>query len=365
LFEDSAVRKCILCHTALVGDAQSREHVIPASLGGRRSTTKALCRGCNSTTGHEWDAELEKQLLPASLMVFPHDHPRGRKWRRVADDQGNRLILKGGLRGGSENPQVHLVKMEDGRVDFHLSAPTKRRAVQEIQRLIKAGQLPADREEELIAGIEREETLTYVEFTEGGYVGGDVAWNSMLKSMVTAGTLAGLSWLDMLTAVQLLRGYGRVGPCLMFRDSPLRWLPDAMVPPWRHCVHVESDSETRLVWGYVEYFGTWCAIALLGKHYSGSSARWTYCLDPVSGDNLTDTVQVDLEPAKNLIDHMRVPGRAREIASEQIPDPQPLIKACLRAHGVDGKISIASTSYDKRCGGAEIKEVTWVESQLR
>ena len=273
------------------------------------------------------------------------------------------MILKGGIRGGSEDPQVRLVKMEDGRVDFHLSAPTKQRASQEIERLIKAGQLPADREEELIAGIEREETLTYIEFTEGGYVGSDAAWNSMLKSMVTAGTFAGLSWLDMLNAVQLLRGYGRVGPCLMFRDSALRWSPDAAVPPWRHCVHVENDGEKRLVWGYVEYFGTWCAIALLGKHYSGSPFGWTYCVDPVTGDDLTDTVQVDLQPAKDLIDQMRLPSRAREIASEQVPDPQPLIDACLRAHGIDGRISIVATSYDEMCGGAEIKEMTWLDGQ--
>ena len=273
------------------------------------------------------------------------------------------MILKGGIHGGSEDPQVRLVKMGDGRVDFHLSAPTKQRAIQEIQRLTKADQLPADQEEELIAGIEREEALTYIEFTEAGYVGSDAAWNSMLKSMVTAGTLAGLSWLDMLNAVQLLRGYGRAGPCLMFRDSPLQWSPGATVPPWRHCVHVESDSEKRLVWGYVEYFGTWCVIALLGKHYSGSPVKWTYCVDPVTGDNLTDTVQVDLQPAKALVDQMRLPSRAREIASEQVPDPQPLIDACLRAHGIDGRISIVATSYDEMCGGTEIKEMTWIDGQ--
>ena len=344
------MRKCVLCQTCLIGDARSQEHVILASLGGRRATRKALCRACNSRTGHEWDAELERQLLPVSLLVFPHDHRRGRKWRRVADSQGNRLILKAGIRGGAEDPQIE-IKTENGQCEPHISAPTKPRAVQEIRRLIKAGRLPAEREEEIIAGIELEETVTYVEFTEGGYIGGPAAWNSMLKSMVTAGLLAGLSWLDMLTAVQLLRGYGRGGPCLMFRDSPVRPLHGAALPAWRHCVHVETDIELRLVWGYVEYFGTWCATAWLGKNYFGPPTQWTYCVDPITGEDLTDAVQVDLRPAKGLINEMRGLVRARDIAKEQIPDPQPLIDACLRAHGNDGRISITATSYDEKCGG--------------
>ena len=61
---DYVVRQCVLCETILIGEALSREHVIPASVGGRKRTSMALCRQCNSTTGHAWDAELERQLRP-------------------------------------------------------------------------------------------------------------------------------------------------------------------------------------------------------------------------------------------------------------------------------------------------------------
>ena len=223
--------------------------MIPASLGGKRRTVKALCRQCNSTRGHAWDAELERQLRPAALLVFPHDHPCGRKQRRVADDEGNQLTLKGGIRGGAEGPQIRIKTVADW-TELHISAPSRQRAIQEIRRRVKAGELPADREEEIIASIEREETTTRVEFMEVGGVGGPVAWNSMLKSMVTAGLLGGLAWLDMLSAVLLLRGSGRGGPCLMFRDSLVHPSGAADIPVWRHCVHVETDMEERLVWGY-------------------------------------------------------------------------------------------------------------------
>ena len=254
------MQSCVLCETLLVGETRTREHVIPASLGGKKRTVKALCRQCNSTTGHDWDAELERQFRPYALLVFPSDHSCGRKQRRVADKEGNRLILKGGIRGGAEGPQDR-IKTEGGRTERQISAPSRQRAVQEIRRLIKKGQLPADREEEILASIEREETTTRVEFKEVGGVGGPIAWSSMLKSMVTAGLLGGLTWVDMLSVVRHLRGLGRGGPCLMFRDSSVRPRGAADLPLWRHCVHVETDMEERLVWGYVEYFGTWCAIA--------------------------------------------------------------------------------------------------------
>ena len=354
---------CVLCGTPLVGDARTKEHVVPASLGGRRRTVKALCRQCNSTSGHAWDAELERQLRPAALLVFPHDHPCGRKQRRIAGADGNDLVLTGGIRGGAAGLQVRS-KTEAGRTELHISAPSRKRAIQEIRRRVKTGELPADREEEFIASIQQEEATTRVDFTEGGSVGGPVAWNSMLKSMVTAGLLGELTWLDMLAAVLNLRGSGRGGPCLMFRDSPVRPGGAADIPLWRHCVHVETDMEERLVWGYVEYFGTWCAIAQLGKCYLGQPASWTYCVDPVTGEDLTEAVQVDLTAAKGLISEMSAaPARAPDIAREQVPDPQPLLDECVRVHGVAGRIEIVGTSYSQEnpYGGANIREMTLVD----
>ena len=182
--------------------------------------------------------------------------------------------------------------------------------------------------------------------------------------MVTAGLLGGLTWLDMLGAVLLLRGAGRGVPCLMFRDSPLRPNGDAPLPIWRHCVHVETDMDARAVWGYVEYFGTWCAIARLGKCYLGEPVRSTYWVDPVTGEDLTEAVRVDLHPAKALIREMTVASaRLPDIRMEQLPDPQPLIDACLRERGIEGSIVITGTSYSEEPlnVGPSIREMTWID----
>ena len=102
---------CVLCGSGLTGPNRSWEHVIPESLGGKLRTHRVLCRSCNSRTGHDWDAMLAQQLLRVSVLVFPERHPLGHRTRRVRDDQGNSLILKGGIRGGAEYPQAIVHKV--------------------------------------------------------------------------------------------------------------------------------------------------------------------------------------------------------------------------------------------------------------
>ena len=211
-------------------------------------TDKVLCRDCNSRTGYAWDAQLAKQLLPFAQLVFPNGHRSGPKQRRVRDSQGNSLILKAGIRGGAEHPQSRIQQVGDGH-EMTISAPTRQRAVQEIRRLVKEGKLPAHREEEIIQGIQREETLTRVMFSEAGGVGSEAVGNSWLKSMVTAGVLGGLTRRDMLAAVESLRGCGPAAAMFPIRESCLQSLSPAPIPIWHHCVHVEADDVEHVIWG--------------------------------------------------------------------------------------------------------------------
>ena len=55
---------CVLCEAELAGPAPGLEHVIPESLGGGKRTANVSCRDCNSSTGHDRDAQLAKHLLP-------------------------------------------------------------------------------------------------------------------------------------------------------------------------------------------------------------------------------------------------------------------------------------------------------------
>ena len=53
---------CALCKTPLTGSNDFAEHVIANAIGGIWTVKGFICKPCNDTTGHNWDAELAAQL---------------------------------------------------------------------------------------------------------------------------------------------------------------------------------------------------------------------------------------------------------------------------------------------------------------
>ena len=60
---------CGICSELLTEKNDSREHVIPSALGGRRRIRGFICGTCNKRTGNEWDAPLVTALQHLSILV--------------------------------------------------------------------------------------------------------------------------------------------------------------------------------------------------------------------------------------------------------------------------------------------------------
>ncbi|KAB7740293.1 hypothetical protein F2P47_08595 [Parvibaculum sedimenti] len=54
--------RCIICNNVLTKGTDSREHVIPNSIGGRLKVRGFLCVRCNNTSGHKWESDLARDL---------------------------------------------------------------------------------------------------------------------------------------------------------------------------------------------------------------------------------------------------------------------------------------------------------------
>ncbi len=66
-------KTCVLC---LESAALTKEHVVPASLGGALQV-RFLCRRCNSTLGHEWEATArEDASIRLAVENLAHEIPR-------------------------------------------------------------------------------------------------------------------------------------------------------------------------------------------------------------------------------------------------------------------------------------------------
>jgi hypothetical protein len=53
---------CAICESNITSENDSNEHVIPQSIGGRKTIRGFICRSCNNRVGESWDAVLAKQL---------------------------------------------------------------------------------------------------------------------------------------------------------------------------------------------------------------------------------------------------------------------------------------------------------------
>ena len=332
---------CIVCEGELTEATRSREHLIPAALGGRKTTLKALCRSCNNATGTQWDSELEKQLRPISIFLDSPNKKLSRKSHTIKGEDGQEIILKRGLRGGPAGP-VFLSKRDGDSDEIYLSAESKSRLKQEIARLIKQGKISETDVDKIMSTTERVEVETEVEFEKFRGIGGPDAFNSMLKSMMSAGCEAGLTLHDMLTAREALRGK---------LPDPM-WIPVGLSgikheyagDRWVHCAHVETDTTDNQVWGYLELYGTFRYLALLGQHYHGEHRSFTYCLDSQTGHEVDVQIHMD-EPRKVFEQIKEAPDSYSVIARENQGDPTALIEWAMQKHGVQGRVVIEKTKY--------------------
>lgn len=59
---------CVLCNHEITEENNTKEHIIPNSLGGKRVLKNFICIDCNSKTGETWDAEIARKFAPFCTM---------------------------------------------------------------------------------------------------------------------------------------------------------------------------------------------------------------------------------------------------------------------------------------------------------
>ena len=313
---------CIICDTELIGESASREHIIPEKLGGHRTCRTVLCRRCNNETGTEWDAKPIQELSPYYLWAFPETNRlRQNSRRRVRDAQGNEVVMRGGIPDGTDRPQI--VENDGEKL---VIAHTNKRARQEVERLGRTGELPGNAILETMpqgSGGQPQVELT-IDMDEASKLGTPDACKSVLKSMITASAMGGFEREDIGRAIRHLRNEGRGVLMLRVRESAMRSAAGRRYGLRRRrswvCVHVESDEAEHRVWGYVELFGTFKWIAVIGEKALTVRPGWTYCSDAPSGRTLGAEVTIDLGDAKKMVRRWEIEGGNRkEIEKQQSP----------------------------------------------
>lgn len=280
--------KCVLCESDITDENDSKEHLIPNALGGRRKVVGFVCNECNSTTGESWDAELAKQLLPLSLM-FDISRERGDSPRlKVVTTAGEQLTVGPAGKLAPTNPIVDKRAGIAGGFQYHVKA----RSMDEARRILTGlkRKHPEIDVEARLAGAEIEESYARGAVEHDLTIGGPLAGRSMVKSCLAMAYVSGIDWAACASAVRYLRDGDAPASFGYYNETELVSNRTAGVP--LHCLAVRADPESGLILAYAEYFGLHRIVACLGEGYVGPLVESSYALDPRRG--LEVDVQVNL-----------------------------------------------------------------------
>lgn len=267
---------CYLCRR--MGELSS-EHIIPQCLGGVVSE-RLYCARCNSTSGHEIDAELAKQFgRYATLLGIRRERGRNQPTSVVCEDSGLRLTFDGKTLA-RETPVVRIDKDDAGRVlAFEIAGRSREECESILGGICRKYSIdPALAKSERIEQPAQE-------------VSDEIVIDNQAIRRAIAKIAYGFASSRLPAKLILAESFSPIrdfvlGKAEVSLASPNFVHGEFMLDNTRplHKVHISLNRRDRLVAGYVALFGTFRYTVLLSGSLN-SEVEWPaidYTYDPVS-----------------------------------------------------------------------------------
>lgn len=291
------LRFCALCDRPFgaPGVLNSREHIIPNSIGGQKKVPGIICKDCNDRTGAEWDSALAEQLgLVAVLAKVKRDRGEQPSFEALTlSGKPIRIHADGHLSLPRTAP---METVEDGRIKVTGNLPTMRDAVKFFEGLKR--KYPKFDMESALEDLRVERS--YISEPIGGpiYIHGDASGRSIVKSAYVLALHTGIDPGQCVPARNYLKGCDESACWWFYYDRDLIGVrPQGHI---FHCVAVQGNADTRQLVGYVEYFSAYRMLVLLSSEYDGANFAISHAIDPTTGRELDICPNLNI-PAQEVI----------------------------------------------------------------
>ncbi|MGZ0784912.1 HNH endonuclease [Pseudomonas saponiphila] len=272
--------KCLLCKEELTEATDSREHIVPNSIGGIRKTKGFICISCNGKAGETWDAALSEQMNKLSLF-FRVVRDRGENKRELIETTAGEKLIFGKNSLEFYSPKITVSPIDNGGVNLNISAKDIAQA-----RQILEGQKRKYKNIDVEEALKKaKSSVTYpsgamhFELQWGG-VGVGRSW---VKTALALLSDNGIDPIQCINATNYLIKDGE--PCFgyYYKDDLIKNRP-AGVP--LHCVVVIGSTANKTIQGYLEYFGMLRIVLNLCDEYTGPDFKVGYAIDPTMGKEI-------------------------------------------------------------------------------
>lgn len=272
---------CAFCDSEITSINDSKEHVIPNSIGGHRKIRGLLCVNCNNSFGQSWDATLATQLNWFSLAVGVERDRSKNPDQIVRTVDGTELLLRANGTMTRKDPFFEITESE-GKAHIQIFARTK----SEYQKMLKGikKKYPHFDIEEELKNIKEMPFSVDSPQRHRHELGGSEAGRSIVKTAVAECADLGILPHRCEIGIRTLKtsaddsGFG----LFYIRDIVINRPQDILF----HLVAISGDSEKGTLLAYVEYFGVMRVVVNLSSKYEGESFRSVYAINPQSGEKL-------------------------------------------------------------------------------
>lgn len=315
----SSARHCGICGELLTDRNDSREHVIPNALGGRRVVRGFLCGPCNNQTGDEWDAPLVRKLQPFCILLGVR-RTRGSVRPMQFDmakfsltDQHSRTNSALAAMFAEENIEK-VVMYPDGRMTPVRPTHSEEKvgSTRRIRLICRSREEAHKRLRDLrrkypqIDDDDAEVTVT----EERAYVPHFLGWElrigeseegrAITKAALALAVDAGIIASECEKAMKYFEDDDESCLSFFYDYDPITNRVEGMP---LHAVYVQGDPEDGHLIGYVELFGCLRFGVCLSATYRGGRFSSSYAIDPTTGKE--EDVEIDFRCGPEQIQAMR------------------------------------------------------------
>lgn len=281
-----ANKTCALCPSILNNKNQSKEHIIPNAIGGRRKTKTFICNTCNNKLGETWDAELARQLNWCAL-TLGISRERGEVPPQIIQTiEGQKLWLQN---DGTMTPEKPSYREDDTghQTKISISARNMNEAKKMLNGVIRKH--PSFDKDKALQELRVEEVYLDSPIHVNLGIGGPQVGRSIVKTAFAHASDSGVPHKYCDAALKYLTEDNSQAPFgfALLTDLVKNRPSDRLF----HCVALIGDPKKKKLLSYIEYFGLFRILVNLSSHYNGEAIIETYAIDPIS----TDVLHIDID----------------------------------------------------------------------
>lgn len=310
-------KKCVLCDVAITDLNDTKEHIIPNAIGGRKKVKSFICNSCNNKSGNDWDYELAKQLNPLCLF-FNIKRERGKPPSQDFETTGDEKLTLNYDGSLDAIKRKYIEKNLGSKVHIQLHAKNNKELKQRLKGIKR--KYPQINLNEVLENVIINSSYCSDRLKFDFSLGGSKAGRSIVKSVLALVVESGVSVNECKFALNYLKNDDSED-CFGFyyvRDL-LKNRPEG-IPI--HCIAIKASPKTQTILAYVEYFGIQRIVLCLSKSYLGEELVNTYSINPMDGERLNIEVDLNLSEQdiqQSYVGKMTPRGAVEEAINKVLP----------------------------------------------